>query len=248
MAKQSLFAASQPKPTESTAIGFPMPEASGMRDVKIPDKSGPDHSFIMFASPKSERWADNVKDFPGLQPGDAILIERGADSVRLGASLAFYLVDAFSYFAKCDSKGAIVRASHEESEATPRQFLSVLMLLVHDGRMIPATCRFGDAMCQAPCEAIRTAREHAVSPEWGTKSAEHAATLSIPDPRFRFKTVMTWAGKKSRSTGNTYQISKAVIQPATAGDAGLFAAVDREAMQAAKESWDAWRAEVEGKM
>ena len=248
MAKQSLFAASQPKPTESTAVGFPIPAATGMQDVHVPDKKGPDHSFIMFASPKSERWADNVKDFPGLQPGDAILIERGADSVRLGASLTFFLVDAFSYYAKCDSKGAILKASHEESDATPRQFLSVLLLLVHDGRAIPATCRFGDATCQAPGVSVKTVRERAASPEWATLSAEHAATLSIPDPRFRFKTLATWKGQKSRSTGNTYQISKATIVPTSAGDAALLSAVDGEAMAAAKESFDSWRGTVEGKM
>ncbi len=251
MAKQSLFAQQNPPAVvepSSTAMTFPG-GGHNLDGIEPPEKSGPDNSFVMFANPKSDRWQENLAAHPGLQKGDAILIQRGGDTIRLGGSLTYYLVDALRFWAEVDSSGKVLAAyADENGDDGVSECFSALVLLLHEGRLIPATIRFKDAMASGALAGLRELQA-AKTKEWLAKSAEHALAASIPDPRFRFKTTLTWGPKKSRSSGRTYMCSAAKFTPSSAADALAFQSQDvREDFKAAKEAFDSWVAEVRGKM
>lgn len=252
MAKQSLFAQQNPpaavEPPASTAMTFPGGE-NNLDNIEPPEKSGPDNSFVMFANPKSDRWQENAAAFPGLQKGEALLILRGGDTIRLGGSLTYYLVDGFRFWAEVDTNGAVTAAYAEErDDIKASECFSALVILLHEGRMIPATIRFKDAMAAGPLAGLRELQA-AKTKEWLAKSAEHALAASIPDPRFRFKTLLSWGPKKSRSSGRTYMNSTAKFVPSSAADSLAFRSQDvREDFDAAKGAFDSWVAEVKEKM
>ena len=257
MAKQSLFAKQQEPAPAPTGIAVVIPGMSGMQAIAPPEPSGPSSAYVWFAGAKSPKWAEFVGKHPGLQQGEAFLILPDADAVRLGTSITYYLLDAMKYFASLNGEAdgySVKRAYREKPENVEkvREFLSTLLLVQTPQGIVPATMRASDAMCQGVYTSVTTATVDAQSPDWVTRSAEHAVTANIPDPRFRFKTVLTWKPRKSR-TGNTYQISKASIVPSSIADAlAVKSATEApdfaEAMSQAKESFDGWKQEIESKM
>lgn len=258
MAKQSLFSQQKPAATETPqSLVMPDMPGGGLTAIVPPEERGPASTWVWFAGRRSAKWAEFAAKFQGLAAGEAILMHPDGE-IRLGTSVSYFLLDGFQYFATLkgeEDNYAILKAWADAPDPAPKgarvsEYLSLLVLVVHEGKGYPATMRVSDAMARGPHLSIKTATVEALSPEWGTRSAEHATTLAIPDPRFRFKSLLTWRPKKS-STGNTYQISKVSILPTTAGDVAIVKGLGEEgsaAMEEAKEAFDAWKIEVQSKM
>ena len=222
MAKQSLYAKSQGEAATTPESTLPVPVGGGFDAVKPPEKKAT-APYVVFA--RKDTLAELRGEVPGLQDGDAVLI--GDEKIKL-SPVVFFLLDVFQFW--CIKGGEAenyapvktTRAKPEGSDDGERwtETISAAALVEVGGRLIPATMRVQSGMCQGVYEAIRNVKA-AASPEWATKSPEHAASMGVGQPNLRFKTYLSWRPKKSRG-GFTYFLSSATIKPTTAGDAALL--------------------------
>lgn len=183
--------------------------------------------YVQFISNKSPNFGLLSVQVRDLQDGDPVLILPEPEKPRKLNPLRFYLLNAFQHFSKVDNTGRIEYSvlNADDAKASPdklAEHVETVILVVEPDGITPARCTFKTTKVNAAHTALAAVKQ-AASAEWGGLSADHKATLAIPDPRFRFTTTVNLRRGTGRSSGYAYVAASGAIQPCTAGDARLVA-------------------------
>lgn len=166
--------------------------------------------YVQFMTRKAGSWEDTARAIPGLEPGNAVLFRPTERAVRL-SPFRCHFVTGKQYWAQTDDSYKLESVRFEPTDEYTEYVDSVLLLYVGDA-LIPATCRFRGATCKA-AQKMAGALQQAGTPEWGTLSPEHRASLGAPHPFARFfATVSTGAGT-ARGSGRVFVKADAAISP-----------------------------------
>jgi hypothetical protein len=201
MAKQSL--ASRKEVVESNpGTGLPVGFDGGPIAVVTPAYQPT--PYVLFVSPKGQTFAKVAQQIPDLQDGDAILI-RGDSYTRLNP-FRFYLVQAFQHFSIVDSQGSITEttfdletAKQDKTRRWSEHVETVIIVIMPDGSLVPATCTFKTTKTNAAHKAIEEMRAASEVVTWAERSPEHKASSFAPWPYARF--VVTVTLKRGTSKG-----------------------------------------------
>lgn len=177
--------------------------------------------YVSFVSSRGSGYVRLSSILPDLEEGSPVLILPQPEKPVLLDPFRYYLVASKYHYSEVDNRGEIVRSTFDRDKAKgDRQLLEhveAIILVVLSDRIVPATCTFKTTKLsgiQPAIEAFTTAS----TPEWGALSAEHKASLIVPDPRFRFVTTVRMRPGTSRSTGNNYIAAQGIVRPTGAAD------------------------------
>jgi hypothetical protein len=192
----------------------------------IPESRGVASAYIQFMTKKAGVWDDTARAIPGLAPGDAVLFRPDGPPVKLSPFKCHFLTGKH-YYARTDDSYTLEHVIAESDDGrTPEGYTEFIdsVLLVHvDGGIIPASCRFRGATCNA-AKKLSDALKAAASPEWGKLSPEHAASLGAPKPFQRFYGVISTGTGLARGSGRTFVRATAAISPIGAVEGTALAA------------------------
>lgn len=176
--------------------------------------------FVVFLSPKSENlWPRASIAIPGVKEAEPILFPAEPRvPIRL-APFQFFLIRAEKYFGVYNDSGHLVKASPTDpKQAGWTETYETALLVVVGDELIPARCTFKGAKCKAIKLAVDAAHL-AGKPDWPKLSAAHAATIDIPDPRFRFTTMVRVTKETVKSgprAGSSYYLASGSVLPIAA--------------------------------
>ena len=195
--------------------------------IQVGDRAFTTPPYVVFAHPLAKVWQRILAAVPDVQEGDPVLVLPEPHRPVKLAPFRFLLIAARHYFADVDTSGEILAATWERPEewSDPRKehVESAVIVLLPD-RAVPATARWKTTKCPAAHRAVDAVRL-AGTPAWARISADHAASMSAPDPRQRAVMTVRFDRKTSKSSGRLNIIADATVAPTSAGDAGLIKAL-----------------------
>lgn len=221
MAKQSLASRKEVVPVESNpGTGLPVGFGGDLPAVVSPMYQRT--PYVLFVSPKGQTFSKVAQKIPDLQDGDPILV-CGDSYTRLNP-FRFYLIQAFQHFSIVDSQGQITETTLDREKAkadTIRRWLehveTVLIVILPDGSLVPATCTFKSTKVNAAHKATEELRKAANTEEWAALSPEHKASAIAPWPYARFVATVTTKRGTSKN-GFAFVAANAFTRPTGLAD------------------------------
>ena len=194
MAKQSL--ASRKEVVESNpGAGLPV-GFGGESNIAVSAPLYQTNPYVLFVSPKGQTFAKIAQQIPDLQDGDPVLI-RGDKYTRLNP-FRYYLIQAFQHFSVVDSLGKILEttldpetAKNDKARKWAEHVETVLIVILPDGSLVPATCTFKTVKTNAAHKSIEELKAAEDIDSWSERSPEHKASAVAPWPYARFVSTVT---------------------------------------------------------
>jgi hypothetical protein len=182
--------------------------------------------YVFFASSKSPQWAALKASIPDVNEMDAVLSLPEPEEPVVLRPFRCFLLAAKQFWGEFNESGELLSASMEKDESFVETIETVLLVQVGQ-RLIPARCTFRRGMCPA-IHTLTRAVKLASSPEWGEKSPEHAATLSIGSSNLRFVATIRSHKRTSKTSGRAYNFAEASIKPTSAADGQMLSRCNEE--------------------
>ncbi len=178
--------------------------------------------YVQFAQPRAtDAWAKMVAVFPKLQEGQPILLMPQPNPMIDLDPFRYFLIAAQQYWCRENSVGKVLHTQFDATLVTGdmREYIDTVILVqapegVNPG-LIMARCCFKQTKVPGVNPALN-ALKIAKKPEWLELSEAHAATASIPDPRFRFVTEVRMVDRVSQDEEQRpYVTCEAMVEPTT---------------------------------
>lgn len=178
--------------------------------------------YVSFVSNKGSAFGKILLQIPGLDDGDPVLIRGGNESPVKLSPFRFYLLHESPHYSVVEETGELSESTFdaEVAKAAGRKFsehIETVILVCLPLSIVPARCTFKTLKVRAAQTARKTLHD-ASGPTWAKLSAEHAATLVSPDPRFRFTTTVTLSRQTFKGTGRSGVIATGVPRPTSVAD------------------------------
>lgn len=179
--------------------------------------------YVLFVSPKGQTFAKISQQIPDLQDGDPILV-RGDSYTRLNP-FRFYLIQAFQHFSIVDGQGQITEttldpdvAKEDKDRKWSEHVETVLIAVLPDGSLVPATCTFKTTKTNAAHRAIDELKAAADVDSWSARSPEHKASSVASWPYARFVTTVTLKRGTAKRSGFAFVAANAFTRPTGLAD------------------------------
>lgn len=173
--------------------------------------------YVSFAQPKAtEQWNKMRDAFPRLREGQPILQNPQPEPMVELEPFRYFLVAAQQYWAKENSVGKVLYTAFDSREVTSdlREYIdTVIIVQLPEKGLKMARCCFKQTKVPGVNPALN-ALKAAKTPDWFEISKEHAATASIPDPRFRFVTEVRMVDRETQDDEQRpYVTCESIVEP-----------------------------------
>ncbi len=181
----------------------------------------PEHTrtpYVSFVYAKSKNYSTTLQQIPDLKEGEPVLFLPAPAVPTVLRPFRYFLLSCSQYWGDFNkSNGCLIRSSAVKQPAPFKETVEALILVVHDGKLVPACTRFKATTCPAWAPAKR-AFDASKLPSWAKLSPDHAFTAKIPHPWARFVTSANRTLKPNRETQELYPTMEAVSNPTTASE------------------------------
>ncbi len=174
--------------------------------------------YVSFIYAKSKNYSTFLQQIPDLKEGEPVLVRPEPHIPVILRPFRYFLLSCTQYWGDFNkSTGALVRSSAVKQPAPFKETVEALILVIHEGKLVPACVRFKATTCPAWAPAKR-AFEASKLASWAKLSPDHAFTAKIPQPWARFVTSANRTLKPNRETQELYPTMEAVSNPTSASE------------------------------
>lgn len=181
--------------------------------------------YVGFYSTKATKAAEIAAAVPGINPGQPYLAHPTKGYQRL-SNFKFHILNRTLHWVQRDSENKPIRATNKDPGdmygPLKENFETLILVYTDDGTVVPALATFNVAKAPVGRVATKTLYE-AATDEWFTKSADHAATKTIPNPEYRFTVNVTSFVKPAKTSGFPTVNARATTKPSTIGELQMLA-------------------------
>ena len=232
------------KPASQLAIPSFVSSLPKLPDVsELPGQTG---IYVQFAHPMSPSWPKQTA--ARAAEGDPLLCVEG--NMLLLNPFRFFVLSVAGFRTKIDESGTVLAASENLSDKQKNghkldEHYSALILVIHEGQLIPAKCDFRATKADPGSTAVRTMHQ-ASSPDWAKMGPAYAVSASFPEPWGRFVLDVTKQPYVSKTTGRKSQLAKASVSPVTQEQIDLLvkSLADEQFISALNEVADSFKQRV----
>lgn len=188
----------------------------------------------------------------GINVGDIYCVADG-EIIKLDP-LEYHLLSLSQFYTVMATDGSIVKA-YRDADAAPEnaaEHIVAVLLVKHDGRLIPATGNFRSAKTAA-VHPLHRAVLASVEPDFASKSDSHRIAAACPVPAGRVVGKVTTSLATSKKNGNRYYRANCNVRPSSVSDIETLgnAMSDPkflEALEAVTEAYDSKVSELQKKL
>lgn len=188
----------------------------------------------------------------GISVGDIYCVADG-EIIKLDP-MEYHLLSLSQFYTVMATDGSIVKA-FRDADAAPEnaaEHIVAVLLVKHDGRLIPATGNFRSAKTAA-VHPLHRAVLASVEPDFASKSDAHRIAAACPVPAGRVVGKVTTSLATSKKNGNRYYRANCNVRPSTVSDIEALgnAMSDPkflESLEAVTDAYDSKVAELQKKL
>ena len=183
----------------------------------VPESKGGGAAFVGFVSSKSPNFASLITDLGGVKPEGTPYLGVGGKTIVL-SPFRFLIFTGFRSWVSRDNTNKLTGVSFEQpsGKSLLRDNVEAVLWVFNGDTITPAVTSLRSAKADAGTKGLIAVAEAATS-SWGEKSADHKASLVIPQP-FARVTVTAHPYNDTAKSGFAFSGFRPTINPTTAGD------------------------------